>query len=153
MTSPVCVDVTDLHTVVGRTLGPSAWTSITQPMVDTFADLTGDHQWIHVDPKRAADGPFGTTIAHGYLTLSLVPVIFGALLDVRGAAMGVNYGLERVRFPAPMRVGDDARGVMTLTALDQLDERGWQAQASVTIESRTSPKPVCVAQIVFRYYV
>lgn len=152
MGEPLVITVRELGSVVGRTLGPSQWTPITQPMVDTFADLTGDHQWIHVDPERAKAGPFGGPIAHGYLTLSLVPVFFGALLDVQGAAMGVNYGLDRARFPSPVRVGDDVRATLCVDAVTSIDEAGVQSRATVTVESRTSAKPACVAQILFRFY-
>ena len=151
-TAPLVVDVSGLADLVGRELGPSPWCPVTQQMVDTFAELTGDHQWIHVDPARAAQGPFGGTIAHGYLTLSMVPVFFARLLDVRGGSLGLNYGLDRVRFPAPVRVGDEVRATLRIDSVRELGDEGFQAGATVTVQARTSPKPACVAQIVFRFY-
>src|SRR3954465_1079469 len=101
--------LSELPALVGQELGVSDWTTITQEQVDKFADATGDHQWIHVDPERAKQGPFGGPIAHGYLTLSLAPVLFGQVLRVDGISMGVNYGLNKVRFPAPVAVGSKVR--------------------------------------------
>ena len=124
---------------------------VTQEMINQFADLTGDHQWIHVDPERAAAGPFGHTIAHGYLTLSLVPVLLTGVLRVEGVAMGVNYGTNKVRFTAPVPVGADIRAGATLASIDEVSG-GVQVVLDVIVEVRDAPKPSCVAQVVFRYY-
>ncbi len=140
-----------LRDLVGVPLGTSSWREIDQAMVDAFADVTGDHQWIHVDPVRAADGPFGGTVAHGYLTLSLAPILLSELLVVDGARMGVNYGLNKVRFPSPVRVGDAIRASAVLDSAEEI-EGGIQAEATLTVQTRRSSKPACVAQIVFRYY-
>jgi acyl dehydratase len=138
---------------VGETFGPSSWLEVPQERIDAFADATGDHQWIHVEPERAKEGPFGTTIAHGYLTLSLLPAMsFEVVPRDPAAKMGVNYGLNRVRFPAPVPVGSRVRGSFRV---EQVEPAEWGAQVTMaaTIEREGSEKPVCVAEIVFRYYV
>lgn len=138
---------------VGDTFGPSSWIEVPQERIDAFADATGDHQWIHVEPERAKDGPFGTTIAHGYLTLSLLPAMsFEVVPRDPAAKMGVNYGLNRVRFPAPVPVGSRVRGSFRV---EQVESAEWGAQVTMaaTIEREGGEKPVCVAEIVFRYYV
>ena len=137
---------------VGEHLGWSEWMTITQDQVDRFADATGDHQWIHVDPERAKRGPFGGTIAHGYLTLSLIPVLMAGMIKVEGATMGVNYGANRIRFPAPVHVGNDIRLGATLAEVTEI-EGGAQSVVDVTIEERGASKPSCVAQLVFRHYL
>lgn len=137
--------------LVGQHLGYSRWHRITQEQVDQFADATGDHQWIHVDPARAAAGPFGGTIAHGYLTLSLAPVLLTQILRVEGVAMGVNYGCNRVRFVSPVPVGAEVRCGATLAGADPVDG-GIQLTVDLTVELRDAPKPACVAQVVYRYY-
>jgi acyl dehydratase len=119
--------------------------------VNLFADATGDHQWIHVDPERAKSGPFGGPIAHGYLTLSLVPVLLGQVVQVGGVSMGVNYGANKVRFPAPVPVGSRVRAGATLSSIEDVNG-GVQVAMDVTIEVEGAPKPSCVAQVVFRYY-
>ena len=124
---------------------------MTQEQVNLFAEATGDHQWIHVDPERAEAGPFGHTIAHGYLTLSLVPVLLAGVLRVEGVAMGVNYGTNKVRFTAPVPVGSDIRAGATLASVDEVSG-GVQVVLDVIVEVRDAPKPSCVAQVVFRYY-
>jgi acyl dehydratase len=135
---------------VGDVYGPSSWIDIPQEKITAFADATGDHQWIHVDPERAKDGPFGTTIAHGYLTLSLLPVASYEVVPRRGG-MAINYGLNRVRFPAPVPVGSRVRAAFEVI---ELDEQDWGGQATMraTVEREGGDKPVCVAEIVFRYY-
>ena len=143
--------IEDLTALVGTHLGYSDYLNVTQEQVNRFAEATGDHQWIHVDPERAASGPFGHTIAHGYLTLSLVPVLLATVLRVEGVAMGVNYGTNKVRFTAPVPVGADIRAGATLAALDEV-AGGVQVVLDVIVEVRDAPKPSCVAQVVFRYY-
>ncbi|MCO1594652.1 MaoC family dehydratase [Micromonospora sp. RHAY321] len=141
----------DLAGAVGETIGPGPWQRIEQSRVDLFADATDDHQWIHLDPARAAAGPFGGTIAHGYLTLSLLPALAGQLYRVEGVAMGVNYGLNRVRFPAPLRVGAAVRATVVIADVSPVDG-GVQLVAAVTVESDGGGKPVCVAETVSRLY-
>jgi acyl dehydratase len=140
-----------LVALVGRTLGPSDWLEVTQERVDRFAAATGDHQWIHVDPARAAAGPFGATIAHGYLTLSLTPVVLTEILDVRGFSLVVNYGCDRVRFPAPVPVGSRVRASAVLTEVREIGG-GVQATVTLTFEAERVAKPVCVAAVLIRYY-
>ena len=143
--------VEDLRALVGTHLGYSDYQTVTQEQVNLFAEATGDHQWIHVDPERAATGPFGHTIAHGYLTLSLVPVLLAGVLRVEGVTMGVNYGTNKVRFTAPVPVGSDIRAGATLASIDEVTG-GVQVVLDVVVEVRDAPKPSCVAQVVFRYY-
>jgi acyl dehydratase len=135
----------------GADLGRTGWMEITQDRVDRFADATDDHQWIHVDAERARGGPFGGTIAHGYLTLSLLIPLFSELLEVRGVSMGVNYGLNKVRFPAPVRVGAKIRLAGRLGEVTDVPG-GVQVVADFTVEVDGSDKPACVAQAVYRYY-
>jgi acyl dehydratase len=137
---------------VGRHLGHSGWRQITQEQVNGFADVTGDHQWIHVDEERARTGPFGRTIAHGYLTLSLMPTLLWEVLDVDGASAVINYGVNRVRFPTPVPVGARVRlGVEVLGVEDV--EGGVQATLLGTVQVEGSEKPGCVAEILLRYYL
>jgi acyl dehydratase len=143
--------IEDLTALVGTHLGYSDYLTVTQEQVNLFAEATGDHQWIHVDPERAAAGPFGHTIAHGYLTLSMVPVLLASVLRVEGVAMGVNYGTNKVRFTSPVPVGADIRAGATLASLDDVSG-GVQVVLDVIVEVRDAPKPSCVAQVVFRYY-
>jgi len=142
----------DLRSAVGTELGVSDWIQIDQHRVDEFASATGDHQWIHTDPELAAKGPFGTTIAHGYLTLSLLPVICGDLIAVGGVRMGVNYGTNKVRFPAPVPVGSRVRGRVELLEVTDVAD-GVQLVARVTVEREGGDKPVCVAESVSRLYI
>ncbi len=144
--------IDDLRAAVGTDLGTSDWVDIDQNRIDLFADATDDHQWIHVDPERAAAGPFGTTIAHGFLTLSLLPSLGEGLSDVEGAKMGVNYGLNKVRFPAPVPVGSRVRAHVRLLSVDDVPG-GVQVVTQVTIEREGGDKPVCVAESVSRIYV
>lgn len=136
---------------IGQTLGSSDWLTVTQKRVNTFADATDDHQWIHVDPARAKDGPFGACIAHGYLTLSLVSRFLPEIVDVR-MKMGVNYGCDRVRFPAPVPVGSRVRGVGQLLAAEITKDGGVQATIRVTVEIEGQERPACVADTLSRYY-
>jgi acyl dehydratase len=137
---------------IGKSLGHSDWLEITQQRIDQFADATGDHQWIHVDPERAKAGPFGACIAHGYLTQSLVNHFLPQILEVRGIAMGVNYGSDRVRFPAPVRVGSRIRGSGELVAVETTRDGGVQAVVRVTVEIEGSDRPGCVIDTISRYY-
>ncbi|MEV7423241.1 MULTISPECIES: MaoC family dehydratase [unclassified Streptomyces] len=135
----------------GEQLGHSGWLEIDQKRVDLFAEATGDHQWIHVDPERAAAGPFGTTIAHGYLTLSLLPVLVPEILRVENVRMAVNYGTNKVRFPSPVPVGSRLRASAVLK--DAVEAGGGvQVTALVTVEREGGEKPACVAESVSRYY-
>ncbi|GLX02868.1 MaoC family dehydratase [Microtetraspora sp. NBRC 16547] len=135
----------------GEVLGTSDWITVEQERVDGFADATGDHQWIHVDVERAKDGPFGGTIAHGFLTLSLLPVFFQQIYRVDGVRMAVNYGLNKVRFPAPVRVGSKVRATSRLAEVTLMDGAA-QAVLSTSIEAEGADKPVCVAESVVRYF-
>ena len=140
-----------LKAKVGEHLGYSEWRDITQEQVNLFADATGDHQWIHVDPERAKAGPFGGPIAHGYLTLSLAPALLPEILRVEGISMGVNYGCNKVRFPSPVPVGARVRLGATLAGVDDV-AGGAQVTMDLTFEVEGAPKPSCVAQVVYRYY-
>ncbi|MCC6642607.1 MAG: MaoC family dehydratase [Deltaproteobacteria bacterium] len=142
----------ELAASVGRHLGFSDWLEIAQNRVDLFADATGDHQWIHVDPERAKSGPFGAPIAHGYLTLSLVNLFLPQIVEVRGISMGVNYGADRVRFPAPAKVGARVRGGAELLKVEQTKDGGVQATIRVTVEIEGGGRPACVADTISRYY-
>jgi acyl dehydratase len=143
--------VDELEAFVGRHLGYSDWIVVDQERINRFADATGDHQWIHVDPVRAAEGPFKTTIAHGYLTLSMVPLLLGQVVRVQGVAMGVNYGCNKVRFPAPVPVDSELRLGATLASVEEV-AGGVQVAVDVTLEVRGAEKPSCAAQVVYRYY-
>jgi acyl dehydratase len=141
----------DLLTAVGKPLGASDWLEIRQDRIDGFADATGDHQWIHVDPERAKSGPFGRTIAHGYLTLSLVNCFLPQIVEVRGVSMGVNYGCDKVRFPAPVPVGSRVRGVGQLVAAEEVKGGAVQATVRVTVEVEGSERPACVVDTISRF--
>ena len=134
----------------GEVFGPSSWIEIPQDRINAFAEATDDHQWIHVDPARAANGPFGSTIAHGYLTLSLLPVASYEVIPREGR-MSINYGLNRVRFPAPVPVGSRVRASFEVASVDEVDG-GAQVTMTATVEREGGSKPVCVAEVVFRYY-
>jgi acyl dehydratase len=149
MTTVAKID--DLSSLVGQHLGYSDWREITQEQVNQFADATGDHQWIHVDPERAKSGPFGGPIAHGYLTLSLVPALLGQVFAVEGITMGVNYGANKVRFPSPVPVGSELRLGATLAGVEDV-AGGVQVTLDVTLEVKDATKPSCAAQVVFRFY-
>jgi acyl dehydratase len=142
----------ELTAHVGEELGCSSWHEITQDAIHRFADATGDHQWIHVDEERARAGPFGRTVAHGYLTLSLAPALLWEVLEVEGASTTLNYGLDRVRFPAPVSVGSRIRLHATLASARAF-EGGVQVGLTARVEREGEQKPCCVAEILFRYYV
>lgn len=137
--------------LVGTHLGFGEWHEVDQGTVDLFADATGDHQWIHVDPERAASGPFGGPIAHGYLTLALAPVYLGEVLTVEGTSMGINYGCNKVRFPSPVLVGSRLRIGAAVAEVEDV-AGGVQVVLDLTLEIDGGTKPACVAQVVYRYY-
>ncbi|MEV7058749.1 MaoC family dehydratase [Streptomyces microflavus] len=136
---------------VGEQLGHSDWLEVDQKRIDLFAEATGDHQWIHVDPERAAAGPFGTTIAHGYLTLSLLPALVPQVMRVENMKMGINYGTNKVRFPSTVPVGSRLRATAVLSSVEEAGG-SVQVTAVVTVEREGSEKPACVAESVSRYY-
>ncbi len=142
----------DLAACVGQEVAVSDWLAITQERVNRFAAATGDHQWIHVDVERAKQGPFGGPIAHGFLTLSLLPVFFESSFEVRRSSMGVNYGLNKVRFTAPVPVGSRLRARMKLLACEPIEQEGLQMTWQVTVEREGADKPVCVAESLVRRY-
>jgi acyl dehydratase len=140
-----------LKGLLGREIGPSEWRQVTQADIDAFADLSGDHQWIHVDPERAkAESPFGTTIAHGNLTLSLIDGMRGGLIASSGFKLGVNYGWNRVRFPAPVPAGSRVRARAEVVELEEVGGGWWQVVTRFTVEVEGSEKPACVADSVGR---
>jgi acyl dehydratase len=142
----------DLAALVGQEVAVSDWIPVTQQQVNLFAEATGDHQWIHVDVERARQGPFGAPIAHGFLTLSLLPKFFESALEVLDTRMGVNYGLNRVRFTAPVPVGSRLRARMSLLACEPIADNGYQMTWSVAVEREGSDKPVCIAESLTRRY-
>ena len=144
--------LSDLAALVGQEVVVSDWITITQEQVNQFAQATGDHQWIHVDVEKAKAGPFGGPIAHGYLTLSLLPQFFISSLKIEETRMGVNYGLNKVRFPAPVPVGSRLRGRMKLMKCEPIDQGGVQMTWETTVEREGGTKPVCVAESMARYY-
>lgn len=146
------LDIADLASRAGEVLGYSSWHTITQDEVTTFAQLTGDEQWIHVDPERAAEGPFGATVAHGYFTLALSTIFLYEVVTVTGAGLILNYGSDRVRYPAPTRVGSRLRALIELAAVKPL-AGGVQTTYRLTYEVEGQKKPGCVADILFHYYV
>jgi acyl dehydratase len=142
----------EIPPLVGQEVAVSDWITITQQQVNQFAEATGDHQWIHVDVERAKAGPFGAPIAHGFLTLSLIPRFFESSLEIRESRMGVNYGLNKVRFTAPVPVGSRLRARMKLLAAEPIEGNGLQMTWQVTIEREGADKPVCVAESLSRRY-
>jgi acyl dehydratase len=144
--------LSELPPLVGQEVAVTGWITITQEQVHLFADATGDHQWIHVDVERAKAGPFGAPIAHGFLTLSLIPQFFESAFEIRNTRMGVNYGLNKVRFTAPVPVGSRLRARLTLLACDPIEGDGMQMAWQVLIEREGSDKPVCVAESLARRY-
>lgn len=140
----------ELRSAAGTDLGVTDWIEITQDRIDLFADATGDHQWIHCDPARAAEGPFGTTIAHGYLTLALTNLFLPQLVRVEGISMGVNYGTNKVRFPAPVPVGSRIRGRGEILSVDDVTG-GVQATILITVEVEGTEKPACVVESLSRF--
>ena len=141
-----------LKDAVGQDLGESDWLEIHQERIDQFAEATGDHQWIHVDPERAKDGPFGSTIAHGYLTQSLVNCFLPQIVQVEGISMGINYGADKLRFPAPVPVGSRVRGRAELIEATDTKDGAVQAKIRVTVEIDGSDRPGCVIDTISRYY-
>ncbi len=138
--------IPDLEAAVGSQLGRSEWHTVTQEQIDKFAEATGDHQWIHVDPEKAAAGPFGTTIAHGFLTLSLLPMLVSGIYRVDGVKMGINYGANKVRFPSPVPVGSRVRAGVELLGVTP-NSLGYQVATRVTIEREGGDKPACVVDM------
>lgn len=145
-----------MQAYVGQEIAISEWVTIDQKRIDLFAEATDDHQWIHVDPKRAADGPYGTTIAHGFLTLSLIPMLKAQAMVVENTKLGVNYGLNKVRFPSPVKVNSRLRGRFKLVSMEPLPPingmAGFEITFDVTVECEGSDKPACAAQSVARRY-
>lgn len=144
--------IADLRPLVGEVIGTSNWIAIEQSRVNLFADATGDYQWIHVEPERAKNGPFGAPIAHGFLTLSLLPVFSSTAFHIVESTMGVNYGLDKVRFPAPVPVGSLVRAHFRLLSWEPLDNDGAQIKIEMTVEREGATKPVCVAESIMRRY-
>lgn len=144
--------LSELAACVGQEVAVSDWLTITQEQVNLFAEATGDHQWIHVDPEKARAGPFGGPIAHGFLTLSLLPAFFESSLEIVQSRMGVNYGLNRVRFTAPVPVGSRLRARLKLLACEPIDNEGQQMTWEVTVEREGATRPVCVAESLVRRY-
>jgi acyl dehydratase len=140
----------DLLPAVGQDLGASEWIEIDQARIDLFADATGDHQWIHVDPEQAASGPFGATIAHGYLTLALTNQFLPEIVRVDGISMGINYGVNKVRFPQPVVVGSRVRASAVLSSADEIDG-GVQAVITIVVEIEGAQKPACIVESVSRF--
>lgn len=152
MATATFASAAELTGAVGTELGRSDWLTVEQSRVDQFAEATGDHQWIHIDPERAAAGPFGGTIAHGFLTLSLIPFLVKDIYSVDGVKMAVNYGLNKVRFITPVKVGSRIRAVQMLSGLDEVPG-GLQVASRVTIEIEGSAKPAAVAETLTRLYL
>ena len=149
---PVFGSVDEVLGLVGKPLGESEWVTVTQERINLFADATDDHQWIHVDPARAKDGPFGACIAHGYLSLSLVARFLPEIATLKNLKMGVNYGTDKVRFPSAVKVGSRLRGRGELIAAEKTKDGGVQATIRVTVEIEGSERPACVADTISRYY-
>lgn len=143
----------DLRAAVGTPIGTGEWLTIEQDRIETFADATDDHQWIHVEPERAKDGPFGTTIAHGFLTLSLLSALVKDAYTISGVKMGVNYGLNKVRFTSPVAVGSKVRANVELVDVADVDDNGVQITTKVTVEIEGSERPALVAEWLTRQYV
>ncbi|MEO5669588.1 MAG: MaoC family dehydratase [Ramlibacter sp.] len=144
--------LSELPTLVGQEVAVSEWLTVTQEQVNLFAQATGDHQWIHVDVERAKAGPFGAPIAHGFLTLSLLPKFFETALAIHNTRMGVNYGLNKVRFTSPVPVGSRLRARMKLLSCDAIDNDGMQMSWLVSVEREGTDKPVCIAESLSRRY-
>ena len=144
------LSIDELPDAVGRTFGPTDWLLIEQSRVDQFAEATGDHQWIHIDPEAAKNGPFGATIAHGYLTLSLSSYFAPQLISVAPVSMGINYGVDKVRFPSPVLVGTRIRAVGEIVSVTPIDG-GFQVKTKFTIEQEAGGKPACIVEALSRY--
>ena len=153
MDEPLCLDSNAaVLASVGQALGPTDWTTVTQERINTFADATGDHQWIHVDPERARAGPFGACVAHGYLTLSLANLFLPQLVRYERLKMGVNYGCDKVRFPAPVKVGARIRGRGEVVAAEPVKGEGVQITVRISVEIEGADKPGCVVDTISRLY-
>jgi acyl dehydratase len=147
------IQATELKGLVGQDIGTSSWVTIEQERIDRFAEATGDHQWIHVDPERAKDGPFGSTIAHGFLTLSLIPALGWEVYTIEGARLSINYGLNKLRFITPVKVGSRVRAHLTLAAVDEVPGDALQVATTVVIELEGAEKPAAVAETLARIYL
>jgi len=145
-------DAAELEAAVGKEVGPTEWFTIDQKRISGFADVSEDHQWIHIDPERAAAGPFGKTIAHGFLTLSLLSHLVSELRRIDGVRMGINYGLNKVRFPAPVPVGSRIQARASMVSVEPTGDGAVQVVTRVTVEVEGNPKPACVADWVSRLY-
>ncbi len=144
--------VNDLENLVGQEIGVSDWVLIEQNRINQFAESTGDFQWIHVDPEKAKSGPFGTTIAHGFLTLSLLPSLMNGAFQIEKFSAALNYGLDKVRFPSPVPVGSRLRGKFQLASWEKIEGNGAQLTLNMTIECEGSSKPACIAEPIVRFY-
>ena len=147
------IQATELKGLVGQDIGTSSWVTIEEERIDRFAEATGDHQWIHVDPERAKDGPFGSTIAHGFLTLSLIPALGWEVYTIEGARLSINYGLNKLRFITPVKVGSRVRAHLTLAAVDEVPGDALQVATTVVIELEGADKPAAVAETLARIYL
>ena len=143
--------IEELKQLAGQELGSGDWHEVTQEQINQFADATGDHQWIHTDVERAKKGPFGGPIAHGYFTLSIIPVLLRDVMSVEGMRMGINYGLNKLRFPAPVPIGSKVRASVKCTSVEDVSG-GLQGTFDVTVEVDGQDKPGCAAQVIYRYY-
>jgi acyl dehydratase len=153
LNADLCLDsVETVLAAVGRDLGSTAWVELTQQRINTFAEATGDHQWIHVDPERAKSGPFGACVAHGYLTLSLANLFLPELVSYQRLKMGVNYGCDKVRFPAPIKVGSRLRGRGQVIAAERVKGEGVQMTVRISVEIEGADKPGCVVDTISRLY-
>ena len=147
------LQATELKDLVGQDIGTSSWVTIEQERIDKFAEATGDHQWIHVDPERAKDGPFGSTIAHGYLTLSLIPALGWEVYTIEGARLSVNYGLNKLRFITPVKVGSRVRAHLTMAGVEDVPGNALQVATTVVMELEGAEKPAAVAETLARIYL
>ena len=151
--SPRAVAATELKDLVGQEIGVSEWVLIEQDRIDKFAEATGDHQWIHVDPERAGKGPFGSTIAHGFLTLSLIPALAWEVYTVEGARLSVNYGLNKLRFITPVKVGSRVRARLAVASVEEVPGDALQVATTVTVELEGAEKPAAVAETLTRVFL
>jgi acyl dehydratase len=145
-------NLAELKGLLGQEIALSNWVKVDQQRINLFAEATGDHQWIHIDPVRSASGPFGTTIAHGFLTLSMIPIFMAQAIKMNDVKMGVNYGLNKVRFTSPVPVDSELRARFTLLAIEDIANNGAQMTWEVKIERKGSDKPVCIAESISRRY-
>lgn len=151
MTKTIVAQPNDLMTMTGTALGPTEWLQITQDRINQFAEATGDDQWIHVDPVKAAEGPFGATIAHGYLTLSLANCFLPELIEVQQVSMGVNYGTEKIRFPSPVTVDSKIRATGEIIQVEE-NKGGYKATIRVTITAEGAERPACIVDTISIFY-